>query len=255
MIEVKGLCFSYEPSKQVLKDINLKIRGAEVVSLLGPNGSGKTTLLKCINGLLKATSGDILINGLDLRRLKRKEIARHIAYVPQEHKTTFPYRVLDVVLLGRAPYIGLFSSPRSSDIDSAYDVLHSMGIDHFADRLYTHLSGGERKLVLIARALCSGAPTLILDEPTSNLDLRHQRDVLRIIKTISKSKGQGVLMTIHDLNLAMRVSDRVLLMKDGIIVKKGTPSEVLVKEQIEYAYGCEVSIFNIDGRGIIGLSL
>lgn len=255
MIEVKGLCFSYEDSKQVLKDIDLSLKDGEVVSLLGPNGSGKTTLLRCINGLLKPMSGKVFINGLDIGGLKRNEIARQIAYVPQEHKTTFPYRVLDVVLLGRTPYIGLFASPKTNDIDTAYEVLNSIGIRHLADRLYTHISGGERKLVLIARALCSGANTLILDEPTSNLDLSHQRDVIRIIKSISNSKGQTVLMTIHDLNLAMMVSDRVVLMKDGCVVTEGSPKEVLVKEKIEFVYDCEVSILNCDGKGIIGLKL
>ncbi|MCX8027925.1 MAG: ABC transporter ATP-binding protein [Thermodesulfovibrionales bacterium] len=255
MIEVKGLCFSYEESSKILHDIDFSIAKGEVISILGPNGSGKTTLLRCINGLLKPKGGNIYVNGQDIVHLKRKEIARHIAYVPQDHKSTFPYTVLDVVLLGRTPYIGVFSSPKQSDIKSAYEVLKSVGIEHLSNRPYTHLSGGEMRLVLIARALCSGAGVLLFDEPTSNLDLRHQGDVLRIIKDVSKSKGQSVLMTIHDINLAMMVSDRVILMKNGFIVTQGSPKDVLTRDWIEHTYDCEVDVVNNGNDGLIRLKL
>lgn len=255
MIEVRRLYFSYEESSKILQDIDFSIANGEVISLLGPNGSGKTTLLRCINGLLKPKGGNVYVKGQDIGNMKRKKIARHIAYVPQDHRTTFPYTVLDVVLLGRTPYIGVFSSPKQSDIDSAYEVLKSVGIEHLSNKPYTHLSGGEMRLVLIARALCSGAEVLLLDEPTSNLDLRHQGDVLRIIRVMSKSRGQSVFMTIHDLNLAMMVSDRVILMKNGLIVTQGSPKDVLTKGWVEDTYECEVDIVNNSGESLIRLKL
>lgn len=255
MIEVRGLCFSYEGENYVLKDIDIKIQKGEIVTLLGPNGCGKTTLLKCMNALLEPVKGQVLFAGREIRELKRHEIAKHIAYVPQEHKTSFPYTVLDVVLLGRVPYIGLFSTPGKPDIDTASDVLKSIGIYHLKDRIYTHISGGERKLCLIARALCSGAEVLLLDEPTSNLDLKHQTDLLRIIRHLSSSKRQTVLMTIHDPNLAMLVSDRVIMMKNGSIVVDGKPKDVLIKQLIKHTYDCDVDIVNENNEGYIKVKL
>lgn len=240
MIVVKNLCFSYQSKKEILKDINISINRGEIVSLLGPNGSGKTTLLKCINSILKPLKGSIRIGEKDITSMKRHEVARYISYVPQEHRTSFPYSVLDVVLLGRVPYIGLFSTPKKADVDKCFEILESMGISYLAERIYTQISGGERKLTLIARALCSDAKVLLLDEPTSNLDMKHQTDVLRIIKDLSHKKGLTVLMTLHDPNLAMLVADRAFLLKKGNIVFEGNVKDVITKENVEYVYSCMV---------------
>lgn len=240
MITVEKLYFSYDKRLEILKNIDISIKKGEVVSLLGPNGSGKTTLLKCINSLLLPTKGAVYVNGKNVSLMKRHEVARYVSYVPQEHRTSFPYTVMDVVLLGRMPYIGLFSSPNSSDIEKCYEILNSIGISHLAERIYTQISGGERKLCLIARALCSEAEVLLLDEPTSNLDMKHQTDVLRIIKELSQSKGLTVLMTLHDPNLAILSADKAILLKEGRIIYEGQTKYVITKEKIENTYGCQV---------------
>ncbi len=240
MIAVEELCFSYDKKTDLLKNINFSINKGEIVSLLGPNGSGKTTLLKCINSILKPLKGSICINGKDVSLMKRDEIARYVSYVPQEHRTSFPYTVLDVVLLGRAPYIGLFSTPKSADVEKCYELLNTIGISYLAERIYTKISGGERKLTLIARALCSQAEILLLDEPTSNLDMKHQTDVLGTIKELAAKEGLTVLMTVHDPNLAMLASDRAVLLKHGNIIFTGDVKDVITTENIEYVYGCQV---------------
>lgn len=240
MITVEKLYFSYDKKSEILKNINISIKKGEVVSLLGPNGSGKTTLLKCINSLLMPTKGAVYINEKNVSLMKRHEVARYVSYVPQEHRTSFPYTVMDVVLLGRVPYIGLFSNPKSSDIEKCYEILNSIGISYLAERVYTQISGGERKLCLIARALCSEAEVLLLDEPTSNLDMKHQIDVLHIIKKLSQSKGLTVLMTLHDPNLAILSADRAFLLKEGRIIFEGQAKDVITREKIENTYGCQV---------------
>lgn len=240
MITIEDLCFSYDKKTEILSKINIFIKKGEVVSLLGPNGSGKTTLLKCINSLLKPTKGAVYVNGEGVSLMKRYEVARYISYVPQEHRTSFPYTVMDVVLLGRVPYIGLFSTPKSADVEKCHELLNSLGISHLAERIYTQISGGERKLCLIARALCSEAKVLLLDEPTSNLDMKHQTDVLHIIKELSQKKGLTVLMTLHDPNLAMLTADRAFLLKGGSIIFEGEAKDIITKEKIENTYECQV---------------
>ncbi len=240
MIRVENLSFSYDKERKILENINISIKKGEVVSLLGPNGSGKSTLLKCVNSLLRPAEGNVYINGKAVSSMKRHETARHVSYVPQEHRTSFPYTVLDVVLLGRVPYIGLFSTPKSEDVEKCIELLDSIGISHLGDRIYTQISGGERKMCLIARALCSESDVLLLDEPTSNLDIKHQTEVLRIIKKLSQDKGLTVVMTLHDPNLAMLIADKAILLKDGKIVFEGDVKDIITRENIEYVYGCQV---------------
>lgn len=247
MIDVKGLCFSYDKKAEILKNINISIQKGEIVALLGPNGSGKTTLLKCINSLLRPTKGIVYVNGKDVSLMKRHEVARYVSYVPQEHRTSFPYTVMDVVLLGRVPYIGLFSTPKNADVQMCYELLNSIGIAYLAERIYTQISGGERKLCLLARALCSEAEVLILDEPTSNLDMKHQTDVLHIIKGLSREKGLTVLMTLHDPNLAMLTADKAFLLRDGGIIFEGNAKNTITREKIEETYGCPVSAISDGG--------
>ena len=243
MIQVEDLCFSYDHSKDVLKQINLSLEKGKIIVLLGPNGSGKTTLLKCINAIVKPTSGHIYLNGIDMSCMKRHEIAQQISYVPQDHKTSFPYTILEFVILGRAPYIGIFSVPGRKDIERCHEVLDSLGIRNLSDSLYTEISGGERKLVMIARALSASPEILLLDEPTAHLDIKHQAEVLRVIKTLVRNRETTVLMTLHDPNLATLIADRVILLKNGRLLNEGSAKEIITRDNIRRIYDCEVLTF------------
>lgn len=242
VIQIRDLNFSYVHNTNVLKHISLNIDKGQIVALLGPNGSGKTTFLKCLNRIVKPSSGYIYLNGKDMRLMKRHDIARVISYVPQDHKTSFPFTVKEIVILGRAPHIGTISVPKLRDDEICDEILYLLGIKTLSDRLYTELSGGERKMVLIARALVAMPDILLLDEPTAHLDIKHQAKVLSLIKMLVQDKKMTVIMTLHDPNLAMLAADTVILLKNGEFIKKGSPKEVITKENIEMIYDCKISI-------------
>ena len=198
----------------------LVIRRGEIVAVLGPNGCGKTTLMRTLLGLLPAVTGRACVDGLALQGAgtgpDRRRIARHLAYVPQAHAGVFAYTALDVVLMGRAAHVGAFSMPSRADRAIASEALQRMGVSRLAHRPYTEISGGERQLVLIARALAQQASVLVMDEPTSSLDFGNQRVVLREIEAL-KRKGVAVLMSTHQPEHALRIADRVALMgRDGL---------------------------------------
>lgn len=239
IIDVDELWFSYDQQRDVLKNINLSMHRGEIIAFLGPNGSGKTTLLKCLNMLLEPKSGGVYLNGTNIAEMKRADIAKIVSYVPQDHKPTFPYSVIDVVMLGRSPHIGILSVPKKEDILMSYEMLNALGIGHLSERLYTEISGGERKLCFIARSLNSSPRVLIMDEPTAYLDIKHQTEVLNHISELAK-KGITVIMTLHDPNLATLIADRVVLLKEGEIIKEGIPAKVVTAETIKETYDCEV---------------
>lgn len=251
MIDVHNLFFSYDNKREILKNINFSVTKGKVISILGQNGSGKTTLLKCLNALLKPAKGHIYFNSKEISKMNRSDIAKHIAYVPQEHMNTFPYTVLDVVLLGRAPYIGLFSTPKQGDIERCKEILNAFGIGYLSQRIYTEISGGERKLCLVARALASSPEVLLLDEPTAHLDMKHQTEVLNTIKSLSRQNSLTVLMTLHDPNIALLVSDKVILLKEGSTIGQGGVKEMITKNYIEETYDCEVSLLSDSERTVI----
>ena len=213
-LEIRGVQFSYG-SVPVLKDVGLKVGEGEVLSLTGPNGSGKTTLLKCINRILRPKKGTILLNGEDLRRVGLKELARSLGYVPQGFPSSFSLTVLETVLLGRKPHINWRLNEKDKRV--VLDILRLMELDNLSMRMFNELSGGERQKVLIARALAQEPEVLLLDEPTSNLDLRHQLEVLELITNVVRERGLSAVMAIHDLNLASRFSDRIAMLKEGRI--------------------------------------
>lgn len=248
MIEIKNLYFSYDKKREVLKGINMSTKEGEIVSILGPNGSGKTTLLKCINLILTPNKGEIYLNGENILKMKRSVLAQNISYVPQEHKNSFPYTVLDVVLMGRAPYVGLFSSPKKKDLEKAREVLNFLGIQYLSEKIYTQLSGGEKKLCLIARALSTEPKVILLDEPTAHLDIKHKAEVLNCIKKLTKKKKMTVIMTLHDPNLAFLISDRVVVLKDGEIIACGKPEYIITEENIKNIYSCDVSFLKNDKK-------
>jgi iron complex transport system ATP-binding protein len=246
VLKVEGLRFGYGKGL-VLDGIELELNRGEILVLLGPNGSGKTTLLKCINRILRPLDGVVFIEGKNYFEMNEKEIARAIGYVPQDHKPPFPYRVLDFVLLGRSPYLGIFSYPGEEDRMIALESLRAVGIEHFADRAYTELSGGERQLVLLARALATNSKILLLDEPTAHLDFRNTHRVLAAIRRIVKERNLSAVMTLHDPNLACRYADRIALVGNCKILRVGTPSEMITEELLRQVYGIEVRILSLDG--------
>lgn len=222
-----------------------------MATILGPNGSGKTTLLKCISGIWNPRQGAIRYGDRNLTKLSYAERAGLIAVVPQEHEPPFPYTVADIVLMGRASHVSLFSAPVREDILAADSAMEQIGVDHLRDRPYTKISGGERQLVLIARALAQETPILLLDEPTSHLDFRNQILVLSKVRDIVRRKALTVLMTLHDPNLAMQFSDYVVMIVEGKVLAQGLPVEVLTPDNLKSMYFLDVSVIHHNGINII----
>ena len=272
-IEVRDLSFGYN-GMLILDGIDISIDQGSTVTLLGPNGCGKTTLLKTINGLLKPDSGTVFIDGKSASGMGPAELARIIGYVSQGHRTIFPFTSFDIVLTGRLPHISTFSSPGARDLEVARRSLEVVGAGHLSERPYTQISGGERQMVMIARALAQEPRFLLLDEPTSYLDFKNQVNVLRTVKSIASTEGVTVMMTLHDPNHALAYSDQIVLMRRllpepegtdgggeldlegrrssrGNVVAYGRPEEVMTSENIEDAYGMKVEILEHDGRRII----
>ncbi|MCX7817325.1 MAG: ABC transporter ATP-binding protein [Syntrophales bacterium] len=249
MLEVRDLYYAHHSlGKEVLQGVSFAVSKGLVTAILGPNGSGKTTLLKCLTGLWSASRGQIMVNGNDVSALSVTERARIFAAVPQDHVPPFPYTVLEVVLMGRAPYISPFALPSPQDYGIAERTLQTLGIVPLKDRPYTAVSGGERQLVLIARALAQEAPCLLLDEPTAHLDFRHQVLVLNTLRKLVIERQLIALMTLHDPNLALQFSDYVVLMDDGKVVNQGPPDEIITEKNIKEIYKVSCSIFAVNGQ-------
>jgi len=237
-ISIKDLTFSYKSNK-ILDDLNISVDDSEIVSLVGPNGSGKTTLIKCIDRILKPR-GSILLEGREVQEMKQQEIARQIGYVPQSSATPLATTVFDTVLMGRRPHIGWRVS--DFDLDKVSDTLERLNLQDLAMRDFGQLSGGQKQKVLIARALVQEPTVLLLDEPTSNLDMKHQLDVLETISSMVKEKGISAVMAIHDLNLAARFSDKLVMLKKGVVYASGSPIDLLSEKNISDVYGVEAIV-------------
>lgn len=251
MLEVKEIFFKHKGSNDILKGISFNAEKGKITTVLGPNGSGKTTLFKCISGLWKYYKGEIKVNGVSIENFSFRKRAKLFSVVPQDHEPTFPYSVLDVVLMGRASYVGIFSSPQKMDYEKVYEALNTVGIFHLKDTPYTKISGGERQLTLIARALAQEAPVMLLDEPTSHLDFRNQINVLKKIKEIASQRALTVVMTLHDPNLAGLFSDKVVIINSGSKIAEGLPHEIINERIIKKVYGIEVKKVDIEGQSII----
>ena len=242
-IEVRNLNFSYG-DRQILFDVNFSVEKGEFLSILGPNGVGKSTLFRCVLGLLTGYTGQVLINGQDARSFSVKEAARHIAYIPQSSNPTFNYSVFDIVLMGRTSTLGAFQSPKQEDVDRCHWALDKIGISHLENRCFHRLSGGERQMVMIARALVQDAPILMLDEPTANLDFGNQLKVLHQVKELA-AEGYTVIQTTHHPEQSYMFSDRILALQHGRILTEGSPAEVLTDETVRLLYGVEVQVLSL----------
>ncbi|MBX6329514.1 MAG: ABC transporter ATP-binding protein [Pseudolabrys sp.] len=228
------------------RDIDIVLHPGEAVALLGPNGGGKTTLLKTLIGLIPAHDGEVTIGGRKLTRLSARERARLVAYVPQVHVGTFAFSVETVVLMGRTAHMPLFARPSPSDHDATRAALERLGIAGLAARPYTEISGGERQLVLLARALAQRPRFIVLDEPTANLDFGNQGKVIGEIRALAQT-GLGVLFTTHDPNQALRIAARVYLMRHGRCVADGPVQDMLTRERLEAVYDAPIRVLSAAG--------
>jgi iron complex transport system ATP-binding protein len=238
ILEGRALAIGYR-DRLVGRDLDVSLAQGEALALLGPNGGGKTTLLKTLLGLLPPRGGHVLCDARPLGAISVRERARLIAYVPQSHVATFAFPAETVVLMGRTAHGNLFSRPTAKDRAVALAAMEQFGIAHLADRPYTMISGGERQLVLLARALAQEPRFVVLDEPTASLDFGNQGKVMREIKALAAA-GHGVLFTTHDPNQALRLADRVYLLRDGKTIAEGKVDAVLTRDNLEALYAAPI---------------
>ena len=244
-IKIDGMEFGYS-SVPVLKDIVLDLEGPQFVTIIGPNGVGKSTLIHCMNKVLKPSKGTVLVNDQDVSDMKLKDIAKIIGYVPYTSSDTFPLSVVDTVLMGRSPHTGW--KPKEADLNIVYNVLKLLDIDDLAMRSFNELSAGQHQRVMLARGLAQDPQILLLDEPTSNLDIRHQLEVTRLLRDLSRTQDLLVVMISHDINISAKFSDRMILLKGGTIFATGTPDEVITEDNIREAYGVESEVIRYEGH-------
>jgi iron complex transport system ATP-binding protein len=242
-LSIKNASFGYSDNDLVWKDINIDVREGECLCLLGPNGCGKTTLLNCINGTYSLKEGSIFVNNKNLKEMSIIQLAKTIGIVFQEHSAPFPYSSLEVVRMGRTPHLGLFETPTMEDTKLALSIMEELGIAHLAGKSYTHISGGERQLVLIARTLCQQPEIILFDEPTSHLDFKNQAMVLRTIKNLSQ-KGMTIVMTSHFPNHVWDIGTRVVMLGYGGMVVQGPVEEVMTEQNLSETYGVKTKIYD-----------
>jgi iron complex transport system ATP-binding protein len=239
MLKAREISVRYD-GREALAGVSLSLREEEIVALLGANGAGKSTLIRALNGAVPLASGEVLLGGRSSKDLSRREIARWTAVVAQENETRFPVTVTDFVLSGRFVHGGAFGWETPQDVQTAERAINDCDLGGLAGRQMNHLSGGERQRVVLARALATGAPILLLDEPTANLDLAHQALMFRLVRERCRKAGSAAVVITHDLNLASEFADEIILLKGGTAVAAGPPNEVLTAENIRNVYGVDV---------------
>jgi iron complex transport system ATP-binding protein len=228
-------------ARDVIADVSLEVRPGEILSLAGPNGAGKTTLLRVASGVRRVDAGRVMASGQPIESLSRRALARHVAVVPQDVAIPFPFRASEVVLMGRTPHVRGVGMDAPEDVARALEAMETVGVAHLAGRSMLELSGGERQLVLCARALAQDPQVLLLDEPTAHLDLRHRIELATRVRAFV-STGRSALVVSHDLDLAARASDRLALLADGRVVATGAPADVLTPDTLRRTYGIEAQV-------------
>jgi iron complex transport system ATP-binding protein len=241
-LEVKNISLSYGRC-QVVRDLTFSLQTGELVGLIGPNGCGKTSIIKAVSRVLRPDSGQILLDGKDLRHISRSDLARRIGVVPQNPLLPDTFTVAEIVLLGRNPHLGWLRSESQSDLVIVRSAMERTGISHLAERRMGELSGGERQRVTIARVLAQEPQAVLLDEPTANLDISHQIEVLDLIKSLCLEKKLAVLIALHDLNLAAQYCDRLILMGEGRIHAEGSPQAVITAANIKNVYAADSFVY------------
>lgn len=245
MLEARGLGYGYV-QRPVGRALDLALAEGDVLCVLGPNGGGKTTLFRTLLGLLPAQAGTVLVDGQALAGMPRGDVARRLGYVPQGHAAQFAFTVSEAVLMGRTAHVGLFAAPGAADREAAERAIRALGIGELAARAVTELSGGERQLAMIARALAQGARTLVLDEPTASLDFGNQVRVLREIRRLA-AEGYAIVFSTHDPGQAFLAASRVLLLAQGGARRQGAPGEVITADNLRAVYGVEVRVETVAG--------
>ncbi len=246
-LEVKNATFSYDGKRNIFEDISFSVDYGDVFCILGPNGTGKSTLLRCLCNLYSLNAGNIYIDGKDISSYTPKKLAKKIGFIPQVHTPTFPYSVLQVVMMGRTPHLNTFASPSHSDKEIAFEALRTVNIEHIWDKPYTELSGGQMQLVLMARVLAQEPEILLLDEPTSHLDVGNQIYTIKMIRKLSQ-KGLTLVMTSHFPDHTFLSSNKVGIMKDRKFLAMGPAEVVVTEENLQDAYGVPIKIVHIDGE-------
>jgi iron complex transport system ATP-binding protein len=248
-VSVRDLAFAYEGFR--LRVEALDFEPSRLTAVVGPNGAGKTTFLKCLGALLPIRAGAVAVDGRDILGLKPRERALRIGYVPQEHGSAFNYAVLDFVLLGRAAHLGLLASPSAEDERAALEALDYVGLRPLAARPIARLSSGERRLVLIARALAQATDVLLMDEPTTFLDMRHEVEILGLVRRLAREAGKTVVCSLHGLEAGLPFADSIVFLKGGAVLAAGPPGEILSEALLETVYGIPIRIRSVEGRIVL----
>jgi iron complex transport system ATP-binding protein len=241
IMRLENISFAYETSP-VVRDLSLSIQQQDFIGLIGPNGSGKSTLLKLMGAILKQDSGSILFNEFHLSQINKKQFAQSVSWIPQDHPMVFPFKVSEIVLMGRHPYLSSLSFESEEDFVIAQRAMKSTMTLQFADRYFNEISGGEKQRVMIASALAQNPEIMLLDEPTAALDLKYQVEILSILKRLNTDSKMTLVMAMHDLNLASKFCNRLILLNEGKIESDGTPEQVLNKEVLERVYDIEIDL-------------
>lgn len=244
----ENLSYAYRAGEPVLQNVSLKLQPGDVMFLLGRNGSGKTTLMSCLMHILKPTTGRVLLEGRPIADYAPSQRAQHIGLIPQIHIPAFAYTAQEMVLMGRAPYMGLFGTPGKADYAIARRALNAVGMYEYAERPYTELSGGQRQLVMIARGLAQQCDILSMDEPDAHLDPNNRYRVLDIVRRLASQDKLAFVISSHDPNSALLFADRVLLLKAGQRSAFGTVTETLTETLLEHAYGMNVEVIYQNGE-------
>ena len=249
MLQAAEIHFAYRPGTPVLRGVSVDVRPGTLTGILGPNGSGKSTLLRMLAGILRPTSGTVLLDGTSLERAARKTVAQRLAMVPQETHLAFDFTVLEVALMGRYPHLAAFEIEGPADFDVARNALRATGTLALADRRFATLSGGEKQRVIIAAALAqlsaprtSGDAVLLLDEPTTALDLGYVLETADLLRHLQHDRPLAIVVCTHDLNFAASICDSLALLKDGQICAAGSPDDVLTKGNVRSVYGVDAEI-------------
>jgi iron complex transport system ATP-binding protein len=248
VLEARDLRFSYG-ARPALEGVSLRVQPGEIVGLIGPNGSGKSTIIKLLSGVLAGYQGEVLLDGSDLAGLDRREVARSLAVVPQETTFSLPFTVLEIALLGRTPHLGRLALESAADAELARDALRRAGALHLAARSIHELSSGERQRVVFARALAQEPRALLLDEPASFLDIRHQIELYELVRSLAEERAASILLVVHDLNLAAEYCDRVYLLQRGRIDAAGPTAEVFTYANLSRVF--ETDLY-VDQNSITG---